>query len=68
MSGPDRISTAYDRGDSDAHYFRPPDPHIRIGNPGLPYTYISEADMTPEEIAAYWSGFDENPTGKKDWR
>jgi hypothetical protein len=54
----------YDRGDSDAYYQRPnPRPH-KWADP-LGAQRID--DLTPAEIADYWRGHDENPSGKKDW-
>ena len=61
-----RIDRAYDRGDSDAYYGRwQARPHI--WNDGLGSEVIPEADMTPEEIAAYWKGRHENPSDRKDY-
>ena len=61
-----RIERAYDRGDSDAYY------GIRNSTPciwddGIGRVVIPEEDMTPEEIEAYWRGYHQNPSDRKDW-
>ena len=61
-----KLAKAFDRGDSDAYYRRPPEPHIWLDSLGQ--GRVSEADMTEEQVAAYWRGYDENPSGEKDWR
>ena len=48
-----------ERGGADSYYRRKPRPHYRTGN-GLPFTEVTEADMTPEEIEAYHKGYREN--------
>lgn len=53
--------TPYARGDADRYYGRLFDPHKR-GPRGV---WIR--DLTPEERAEYERGFDENPSGDKDW-
>lgn len=58
----------YDRGSADSYYRRGFNPHYFVGD-----TYQSDAvmidDMTPEEIAAYKAGYDENERDGsfKDW-
>lgn len=56
----------YDRGGADSYYGRPRNPHYFVGA-----TYTSEkvTDLTPEEIAEYNRGYDDNEAGgdKKDW-
>jgi len=48
-----------DRGAADSWYYRPRRPHWWPKGTGRG-TQVVEADMTPEEIAAYYRGFDEN--------
>lgn len=55
--------TPYDRGDSDAYYGRPPNPHKWDGE--SPWT--TNRNLTPEEVVEYWRGFDENPSDRKDY-
>lgn len=62
-----RIKRAYERGDSDAYYGRR-DTRPHIWNDGTGREVITEDQMTPDEIAAYWRGYDENPSDRKDWR
>lgn len=58
----------YDRGWADSHYRRGYNPHYYVGD-----TYQSEkiekGQMTPEEIEAYYAGFDDNEKAGdfKDW-
>lgn len=60
-----RHGSPQDRGSADAYYGRGFVPHYFVGD-----TYQSEAvtidDMTPDEIAAYKYGYD-NETDRKDW-
>ena len=60
-----RHGSPQDRGSADAYYGRGFEPHYFVGD-----TYQSEAvmidDMTPDEIAAYKYGYD-NETDRKDW-
>ena len=64
-----RHGGAYDRGSADSYYRRGFNPHYYAGA-----TYTSEkieADrMTPEEIAAYTAGYEENEDSNdfKDYR
>lgn len=55
----------YDRGDSDAYYRRSPTPHKWT----FPVDWRHERveDLTPEEVREYWRGYEENPSGSKDW-
>lgn len=54
----------YDRGSADKWYGRPFNPHYYKGD-----TYssdlVEEVNMTPEEIAEYELGYDENEQGKE---
>lgn len=58
----------YDRGSADSYYGRNRRPHYFKGA-----TYsteeVIETDMTPEEIAAYNQGYDDNEAAGnfKDW-
>jgi hypothetical protein len=60
-----RHGGAYDRGSADAYYGRPTDPHYYTGG-----TYdsprIDAVDMSEEEIAAYFAGYEEQ-VDRKDW-
>lgn len=53
----------YDRGDSDAYYRRAPSPH-RWNN-----TLDCERDenLTTTELDEYWLGYNQNPSGEKDY-
>jgi len=55
----DRHGGPYDRGSADSFYQRGSNPHYW---PEGTYngTQVREADMTPEEIAAYHEGFADN--------
>jgi hypothetical protein len=55
----------FDRGACDSYYRRPPSPHKFPQ--GLMGQRVELTD--PEEIAAYWAGFDENEAAHdfKDW-
>jgi len=63
-----RHGGAYDRGSADSYYGRGFNPHYYVGA-----TYSSDrvelADMTPEEIAAYTKGYNDNEDegNFKDW-
>ena len=58
----------HDRGSADSWYRRPRRPHYWPEGTGHG-TKVIGADMTPEEIAAYYRGFDENEAegGHKEW-
>lgn len=53
----------YDRGDSDAYYGRPDRPHKWLD--GLGKDRVTK--LTDSEIAEYYRGYNENPSGQKDW-
>lgn len=57
-----RIEEAYDKGDTDAWYGRPWNPSIR-----MKMNIIPMENMSPEEIKSYSLGYEENPSGEKDW-
>lgn len=60
-----RLPSPYERGDSDAYYGRSHSPHKLIYQEnGWP---LRETDLTDEERAEYDRGYDENPSGRKDW-
>lgn len=54
-----RHGGAYDRGEADSYYRRRRNPHYFVGHSFLS-TEVTEKDMTPEEIAAYNQGYDDN--------
>jgi len=64
----ERHGGPYDRGSADSYYGRGLDPHYYVGS-----TYQSDriemADMTPEEIGAYYKGYHDNEQDGnfKDW-
>jgi hypothetical protein len=64
-----RHGGAYDRGHADSYYRRQYDPHYFAGGTNAS-TRITEVDMSPEEIAAYTQGYDDNEKygDKKDYR
>jgi len=45
----------FDRGAADSYYGRAPRPHYFVGA-----TTVMIDDMTPEEVAAYYAGYDDN--------
>ena len=49
----------YDRGSADSYYRRPRNPHFYAGATAQS-PRIEEACMTPDEIAAYHAGYDDN--------
>lgn len=53
----------YDRGDSDAYYGRRFRPHKRLDGLGR----REATNLTEAEIAEYARGYEENPSGQKDW-
>lgn len=55
----------YDRGSADAYYRRSPEPHYFVGSTGSSER-ISEERMTPEEISAYFKGYNEEDD-RKEW-
>ena len=59
----------YDRGSADSYYRRGYEPHYYVeGTYSSPR--IDEDKMTPEEIAEYRAGYDDNEKSLnfKDWR
>lgn len=58
----------YDRGSADSYYRRDRKPHYYQGNTGTS-PLIEEKDMTPQQIAEYNQGFDDNEADRnyKDW-
>ena len=56
----------YDRGSADYYYGRQHNPHWYPEGTGFGKR-IEEADMTPEQIAAYDAGYEEE-TERKEWR
>ena len=58
----------YDRGSADSYYDRPFNPHFYVGAT-MQSPRIEEACMTPDEIAAYHAGFDDNEESgdHKEW-
>jgi hypothetical protein len=58
----------YDRGSADSYYRRDRKPHYYQGNTGTS-PLIEEKDMTPQQIAEYYQGFDDNEAdgNYKDW-
>lgn len=55
----------HDRGSADAYYGRRFDPHW-YPNGSYNGERIEKSEMTPEEIAEYTYGY-ENQTDRKDW-
>jgi len=68
MTNDHRHGCAHERGVMDSYYRRPYAPHYYTGA-----TYasdrIGEPDMTPEEVAAYAKGYNDNERDGdfKDW-
>jgi hypothetical protein len=58
----------YDRGSADSYYGRGRRPHYYLGNTGSS-PRVEAKDMTPDEIAAYNAGYDDNEDDGnfKDW-
>jgi len=58
----------WDRGSADSYYRRGFTPHYYTGATGFGKK-IEREDMTPEEIAAYTAGYDDNNDDGdfKDW-
>jgi hypothetical protein len=54
-----------DRGSADRYYGRQPQPHYWPSGTLKGYR-VEQADMTPEQVAEYWEGYD-NETDQKDW-
>lgn len=56
--------SATDRGSADRYYGRPYHPHYYVG--ATSFTPMVDTNLTPEEIAAYKSGWD-NEDDRKEW-
>ena len=58
----------FDRGSADSWYSRGAKPHYYEGGTGET-PIITEEQMTAEEVAAYYAGYDYNEQfgGKKEW-
>jgi hypothetical protein len=54
-----RHGSPYDRGMADSYYGRSRNPHYYLGGTGNS-PRITAKDMTPDEIAAYHAGYDDN--------
>ena len=54
--------SAFNRGRMDAYYGRPPRPHKWSD----PLGRKEITDLSPQEIADYWRGYDEEDE-RKDW-
>jgi len=54
-----RHGGAYDRGSADSYYRRAPRPHYFVGGTHMS-PEVTEDQMTAEEIAAYWAGYEDN--------
>lgn len=61
---PFRHGGPYDRGDADAYYGRQFRPHYFEGATSQSQEIT---DLTEEQHAEYCAGFNENPSGQKDW-
>jgi hypothetical protein len=64
----ERHGGAYDRGAADSYYWRPRKPHCFVGATHMSEV-VTEEKMTPEQIEAYYAGYDWNEQNgdKKDW-
>ena len=49
----------WDRGSADSYYRRAPHPHYFVGGTHMSEE-VTEDQMTAEEIAAYWAGYEYN--------
>lgn len=58
----------FDRGSADSWYDRPANPHYYVGGTSTS-PLVDKADMTEEEVKAYFAGFmyNEEFGGKKSW-
>ncbi len=54
-----RHGSPYDRGMADSYYRRGRNPHYYLGDTGNS-PRVTVKDMTPDEIAAYHAGYDDN--------
>ena len=59
----------FDVGTCDSYYYRPESPNYWKGGSKIRGTQIFEADMTPEQIEAYYAGYAYNEWmgDKKEW-
>lgn len=57
----------YDRGDADAYYGRPFNPHKMVDNGRGNGGKVPEKLTDPEEIAQYKAGYQSGDSGTKDW-
>jgi len=64
----ERHGGPYDRGSADSYYGRPGKPHYFVSGTGMGER-VEVDQMTQEEIAAYWAGFDDNEKAgfHKEW-
>lgn len=62
----DRNGSLYDRGMADSYYDRAPRPHWY---PSGTYSGLKMDTLTPEDVAEYMAGYDENEKNgdKKDY-
>jgi hypothetical protein len=60
----DREERAADRGAADRYYGREPVPHFWLDNLGV--NFVTEEEMTVEEVDAYFEGW-WNEEDRKDW-
>lgn len=58
----------WDRGSADSYYWRQPEPHYYQGGTSMS-PRVERADMTADEIAAYYAGYEHNEQygDKKDY-
>ena len=58
----------FDRGSADSWYSRGAKPHYYVGG-SYEGPIVTEEQMTAEEVAAYYAGYDYNEQfgGKKEW-
>jgi hypothetical protein len=58
----------FDRGSADSYYGRPRSPHFYLEDTAQS-PRVEEADMSAEEIEAYYAGYDDNELSgnKKEW-
>ena len=60
----DREERVADRGAADRYYGREPVPHFWLDNLGV--NFVTEEEMTVEEVDAYFEGW-WNEEDRKDW-
>lgn len=56
----------FDRGSADSYYGRSENPHYYVGDTGMSQR-INEEQMTPEQLEAYYAGYESTPFGQKDY-